>query len=189
MKQKTIAVVGRLAAVIAMFLFLFAAEANAQLPDRILSLGSLADNLKTPQSVSLYIWRYFDFEKDRIQFGAEDYWQSAEQLLATKKGDCEDFALFAKEILTRNGYFSFVLNLYGSRDHSICVFKKNGLYGAVDGGNYIEASFDDITSLLTHLDPFWKRGAIVELNDVHRGRILKEILNNKKSSNRFLFWK
>ncbi len=188
MKKKTIAVLGSFVLSIAALLFFTTvAEANAPLPDRVLSPGSLASYLTTPQDVALYIWRHFDFEHDQRQFGTEEYWQSAEEIMRTKKGDCEDFALFAREMLKRNNIFSFVLNLYGSRDHALCIFKKNGLYGAVNGGDYIAPEFKDLCSLLSHIDPFWKTAAVTDIDANHQGRVLKEISNCKKKSGKKFF--
>ncbi len=189
MKKKTIAVIGAFAAGIAMFLIFMTAEAKAQLPDQVLSVGNLAGYLKTPQDVALYIWRYFDFEHDRSQFGKEEYWQTAEEILRNRKGDCEDFALFAHEIMKQNGISSFVISLYGSKPHAICIFKKNGLYGAVNGGDYIAPEFKDLCSLLSYIDPFWNKAAITEIDENHRGRVLTELSNcRKKQSKKFLIF-
>lgn len=181
MKQKTIAAFGSFAASTVLFLIFMTAEADAQLLDRTLSLGNLAHNLRTPQDVAFYIWRHFDFENDQRQFGREDYWQSPAEMLQNQKGDCEDFAIFAREILKKNGIAAFVVNLYSGKSHSICIFKNHGLYGAVDGGNYVAADFKDLSSLLAYLDPFWKKAAITEMGENHRGRILAEISNCHKS--------
>lgn len=189
MKKKTIAAFGFFAVSIVLIFLYTSAPANAQLLDQNFSVNTLASYLKNPQDVALYMWRHFDFERDQQQFGQEDYWQSADEILQSKKGDCEDFAVFAHEILKRNGQSAFIMNLYGAKPHSICVFKSNGLYGAVDGGNYIAAEFKDINSLLNYMDPFWKKAAITELNQNHRGRILKEITNSAKTHSGFLFWK
>ncbi len=189
MKKKTIAAFGFFAVSVALLLIYTSAPANAQLLDQNFSVNTLASYLRNPQDVALYMWRHFDFVRDQQQFGREDYWQSAAEILQTKKGDCEDFAIFAQEILKQNGVSAFILNLYGAKPHSICIFKSKGLYGAVDGGNYVSAQFKDLTSLLNYLDPFWKKANITEMDQSHRGRILSEITNSKKTHRKFLFWK
>lgn len=166
------------------------AEAKAQLPDRVLSLGSLASYLHTPQDVALYIWRHFDFENDQAQFGREDYWQSPAEMIKNKKGDCEDFALFAREMLRRNGIQAFVINLYGDKAHALCIYKNHGLYGAVDGGNYIPADYQDLRTLLSYVDPFWQKADIADIDAANHGRILAEFPNmHKKSGRKFFFFK
>jgi hypothetical protein len=54
---------------------------------------------------------------DRDQFGREDYWQPPEQFEETKKGDCEDFALWTWRQLIDLGYDARV------------VFGRQGRYG------------------------------------------------------------
>lgn len=188
MKKKTIAAFGLFAASVALILIFTSAPANAQLLDQNFSVNTLASYLKTPQDVALYMWRHFDYEGDRRQFGKDDYWQSPQEILANKKGDCEDFAVFAKQILELNGYSAHVLNLYGTKDHSICIFKKGGKYGAVDGGKFVAADFKDLQSLITYMDRFWTKASIVEVNGCHTGRVLANITNSNKQSRKFFLF-
>ena len=102
--------------------------ANAQLSGRSLSLQILASQLKTPEQIAHYMWRNFRFETDRAHFGRDEYWQSPKETLASKKGDCEDFALFAQTLLRMNGRTAFLLNIHGSHySHTIAVFKDGNI--------------------------------------------------------------
>ncbi len=176
-----IAATGRFAVSLALLLLFMSAQANAQNFSRTLSLVHLSQELKTPQDVAFYIWRNFQFEKDRRQFGREEYWQSPAEILETRKGDCEDFALFAVEMLKLSGLKSFVINLYGSqKPHAVCVFKQNGKYGAIDGKNVIGADFNDLQALLNFLDPYWAKANIVEPTPSKDGRVMAEFSNWSK---------
>ena len=188
MKKKTIAAFGFFAVSVLLVLIYTSAPANAQLLDQNFSINTLASYLKNPQDVALYMWRHFDYEGDRRQFGQEDYWQTAAETAQNKKGDCEDFAIFAKQILELNGYRSFILNLYGTKDHSICIFKQHGKYGAVDGGKFVPANFNDLRSLISYMDRFWTKASIVEVNGCHTGRVLADISNSQKTSKRFFLF-
>jgi hypothetical protein len=45
-----------------------------------------------------------EYVSDRQQFGKADYWQPPDQFEATRRGDCEDFALWAWRQLVSLGY-------------------------------------------------------------------------------------
>ena len=138
------------------------ALANTPLLDRTLPLTDLALELKTPQSIAHYMWRHFIFEQDQRNFGQSEYWQSPEEFLKTGKGDCEDFAIFARELLHLNGINAFLLNIYGpGYGHTICVFMENGKYNAIDGTNVENYQADNLPDLMTKINPFWNEGAVV----------------------------
>ena len=100
----------------ALMLFVFSMMptlAKAQIPGRGLSLQILASQLKTSEQIAHYMWRNLRFETDRAHFGQDEYWQSPKETLASKKGDCEDFALFAQTLLKMTGRTAFLLNIHG----------------------------------------------------------------------------
>ena len=161
--KKSIAALGFFAASFVLVTILGCAEANAQILDQGPSFRDLAIKLQTPEDVAHYMWRHFQFEDDRSNFGRDDHWQKPEEFLTTQKGDCEDFALFAREVLKMQGIKCFLLNVYGKRfAHTVCVFKENGKYNVIDGTNVFRFQAGDIKSLLGKIYPFWDTGSIVE---------------------------
>ena len=66
---------------------------------------------------------------------------SVVDVLRQKKADCLEAACFTYYVLTLNGFNDkFIMDLeaaYHDHDHVICVFKLNGLYGAVAQSNYL----------------------------------------------------
>lgn len=143
-------------------LFVSYAETKAQLPDRILSLQELSFQLSSPRAIADYLWKNFLFEDDQRLFGKEDYWQTPEEFFSNKKGDCEDFAIFANDLLKSQGVQSFILNIYGGKEgHTICVFKQNGRYQAIDGSDFKPMDAASLNELITKIEPAWKNAAIV----------------------------
>jgi hypothetical protein len=71
---------------------------------------------------------------DEEQFGQEDYWQPPEEFEKTKKGDCEDFALWTWRQFSELGYDSRV------------VFGQHGRYGI--GHAWVEFFTDGNCSLV-----------------------------------------
>lgn len=133
-------------------------------------------HLKTPEDIARYAWKNFRFERDQRHFGKEEYWQSPEEFIRNKAGDCEDFALFTQTLLKRNGHPAFLLNVYGGRfAHTVVVFKRDGKYHAVDGASVIRKGFDRLEDLARYVYPFWDKMAIVAYSPAtHDGRVLMQ---------------
>jgi len=165
---------------------LISSNASAQVSTQQLSLQELAERLRTPEEIAHYMWRHFSFETDHSIFGRNEYWQSPAELLSQGKGDCEDFAIFAREMLKRNGVNAFLVNIYGDRSaHTVVVFKEGGRYNAIDGTSVIRSRADSLKELITEISPFWKEGAIVISSPTHKyGKTLKQF--QKKIRAKFL---
>jgi predicted transglutaminase-like cysteine proteinase len=52
------------------------------------------DHLVKLAKVNEFAHRHFTYAEDKVQFGKEDYWASPAELLASRLGDCEDWAIF-----------------------------------------------------------------------------------------------
>ncbi len=176
--KNIIATVRLFAVSAALVLFAFVAEAKAQIFSQSpLSLQTLSAELTSPEKIARYLWRNFAYEKDQSQFGTEEYWQSADQFLSNRKGDCEDFALLASELLKQSGRTAFIVNIYGSRyAHTICIYIENGKYNAIDGSDLKRVNADDLKSLISKINPSWTRAAITDISEeTNKGKILKLI--------------
>ncbi len=71
------------------------------------------------------------YVSDENQFGRKDYWQPPEQFEEGKKGDCDDFSLWAWRQLIQMGYETrFVTGMVGRyrEGHAWVTFKKDGKY-------------------------------------------------------------
>jgi hypothetical protein len=69
------------------------------------------------------------YVSDEEQFGKRDHWQPPDQFEETKKGDCEDFALWAWRQLLHMGYSArFVIGRSGHyrEGHAWVTFEKDG---------------------------------------------------------------
>ena len=136
-------------------------DANAQFVDRTLSLRDLASQLKTPEAIAQYLWRNFTYESDRYLFGKDNVLQSPETMMETRKGDCEDFAMFAYQLLKMNGIKAFLFNVYGNGyGHSVCVFKENGKFTVIDGTRIIRSEAATLDDVAYELYPFWNKATV-----------------------------
>ena len=95
-----------------------------------LLVNSPLTKIHSPEDLSKFMRKNFTFVEDSQNFGKTDYWQSPEEMLSLKKGDCEDFALFAHAALKELGFESYVVSIYGKNQfaHTVTVFKQNGKF-------------------------------------------------------------
>jgi len=150
-------------------------EARAQALPSVFSIQSLANELTSPEKIARFIFRNFSVESDQTQFGREEFWQSPAELLFNKKGDCEDFALFAAEILKANGISAFIVNVYGKKfAHTVCVFKDQGKYHVIDGDEVKLYDAQNLNDLFSKFYPHWETAAMVTYSaKENAGHVLK----------------
>lgn len=176
--KKNIAAILSYAAYTVLLFTVLVPNADAQiLTQSPLTFHKIATELSTPEAIGRYLWKNFVYESDQSNFGKEEYWQTPEEFIANGKGDCEDFALFAAELLKNTGKQAFVLNIYGRKfAHTVCVYLDNGRYNVIDGTDVKKYEADDLSSLMSKIHPHWNKGAIVAISsETHKGRIVKHI--------------
>lgn len=111
------------------FLIFPLSELKAENP----SLDSIALQIRTPEALQKFMSKNFTYVEDRILFHQDEYWQTPEEMLERKEGDCEDYALFVQAILSRNGYRVLIMSAYGKDDaHTVAIFEKDGTLGIFD---------------------------------------------------------
>jgi len=126
------------------------------------TLEQLARELPTPQAVADFMWKNFAYETDRRQFGRSEHWQSPEEFLKKGKGDCEDFALFAYDILKRNGTNAFVVSIYSLHNaHTVCVYEWDGVYHVLDGARVSAHKAKTVRELAAKMNPHWNQLAVI----------------------------
>ena len=52
------------------------------------------DHIMWLRQVNNFSHKNYTYAEDKLQFGVEDYWVSPAELLASRRGDCEDWAIF-----------------------------------------------------------------------------------------------
>lgn len=79
--------------------------------------------------------RRCNYVLDKEQFDREDYWLPPEEFETTRKGDCEDFALWTWRQLIDLGYRArFVVGVHGryGEGHAWVTFEKDGKHFLVE---------------------------------------------------------
>ena len=118
------------------------------MPSRQESLATFLDMLDRTMHT------HFTYESDAIDFAKHPY-----TFFREKKGDCDDFALFALHC-ARNLYEELESNLmivFNEKEgHAICVVKdKNGNYHHISNWGYIGA-YNNLDSVASGVFTDWK---------------------------------
>lgn len=140
-------------------------------------IPGLAQLYPTPETLGSFLAREMAFREDREVFGRADHWQSPEEFLSRRQGDCEDYALLAEAVLRRQGKEAFVFSLYGpGYAHTVCIFKEQGLYHIFNQDKVIRCSAGSVEEAAALLCPQWKWGAVAEKFG-RRGRAVRRVHN------------
>ena len=139
-------------------------------------LDSIARNLSTPEALARFLHSHITFQEDLPLFGQADYWQAPEELLARGRGDCEDYALLACDLLSRRGAKAFLFSLYGTGGyaHTVCVFMDGGRYSVMNQDRLVRYRAASMEDLAGRLYSGWEWGAVAERRG-HRGRAVRII--------------
>jgi len=148
----------------------------SQWSDSQVTLESLTQSYSTPEALTRFLREQMTFEEDRELFGRTDYWQSPEEFLSRRKGDCEDYAFFTQSLLERLGFRTFVFSLFGRKGyaHTVTVFKEKGNYHVVNQDRLIRLNAKTLEEIASRMYPDWTWGAVVTQRG-HQGRIVREI--------------
>lgn len=111
-------------------------------------------NITTPLELSLWLSREFKYQTEM-----PDYWQSAEETLNLKTGDCEDFAILSQTILKSLSIPSeiLIIKFKGlNLSHTICIFKDKGLYSFISNQKLIRTQANTIIAAVEEQYPDWE---------------------------------
>ena len=157
----------------------FAAAPIAGAYSSSLMLDHVAHQYTDPKAIAGFLRHEFTFKRDEDLFGEADRWQSPEEFLSRKTGDCEDYALLAKALLERNWISAYVFSLFGDNGyaHTVCVFlDEHGLYNVINQDQVRYYRAKSLEALASALHPGWTFGGIAE-QDGTRGRFVKRVTN------------
>lgn len=112
--------------------------------------------VKTPEEIARWISSEFTYS---VEF--PDKWQSPEETIRLKRGDCEDFAILASEALKRQGIDNdIVIVKFEGLDtsHAICIWKDSrGIYSFISNKKLMKTGETDIRGAIERYYPDWRR--------------------------------
>lgn len=151
--------------------------AAASAPSEAPRLDELAHRYTTPSAIAAFLRQGFTVQQDMELFGEADHWQSPEEFVARRAGDCEDFAMLARELLRRNWIKADLLSVYGADGyaHTVCVFvDPHGWYNVIDQGTLRSYRAPSMEVLTSRLHPGWITAGLTEA-DGTRGRFIRPL--------------
>lgn len=131
-------------------------------PSHFLSLETLAQTYTTPKELARFLRQAITFMTDEELFGEPDYWQTPEEFLARRAGDCEDYALFVRAVLERQAVEAHVLSLFGADgySHTVCVFKDADGYHVINQDRLYVYRAHCLEDVAWQIYPAWTYGAL-----------------------------
>jgi len=139
------------------------------------------DSVKDPLSLTVWLRRNFKYKRD-IPGG---YWQTPEETLTLKTGDCEDFAFLTSYILEDLGYETRVIWIYKKLrkdekkngkhySHAICVFKSEDGYRYFSNQWLHNRPRKTFLHIINYERPYWDWYCDIELPDKKYGFVYRK---------------
>jgi hypothetical protein len=136
------------------------------------NLDAVTAFIHTPEALSSWLTKNF-----RYEFGINDNWQTAEETLRLRTGDCEDFATLASVVLKKLGVQPEIaivkyegLNLR----HAICIWKEtDGTYSFISNQELHRTGESTVGAAIAKVYPDWQNLTYLDLNN-HPIKIVKK---------------
>ena len=130
------------------------------LPDDIEFLA-LIEELDTPEKIGNYMMENFTYEK-------HDSLLTPYQVYKTKKGDCDDFAIFAIFIADYNNYptFQIAITLENGMGHFLGVYVENSKYTYSNNRHYCPINVFTFKEIVLNACRFeWTKYTVYDYNN------------------------
>lgn len=118
-------------------------------------VNNLPSFISSPQQLSQWFLKEFKYVGEM-----PDYWQSAEETMNLRQGDCEDFAILAQAILGRLGINSqiAIVKFKGlNQSHAICIWQENGFYNFISNQTLIQTKAGSVKEAIEEKYPDWEQ--------------------------------
>jgi hypothetical protein len=144
------------------------------------ALNQLAQQYQTPKAIASFLRSGFTFRDDREIFGQPERWQTPEEFLARRQGDCEDYAQLAKALLERNGYEAHVFSLFDDSGyaHTVAVFRdEDGRYSVINQDKLRRYRAKSLEAVASRVYPGWTYGGVAKKSGVV-GQLVRTLSNS-----------
>ena len=95
----------------------------------MLSMEQVVRRFATPKRINDFMQVCFDYVPDEEHHGIDEHWQEPYTTLGLKKGDCEDYAVFAWHVLSRHDFEAHVFAAFTEDDgHAVCLVEERRVY-------------------------------------------------------------
>ena len=109
-----------------------------------ITVKELAELCDTPEKLSAWLRYNIKYVTDKEKHDVKEYWQTEEETLDSRSGDCEDSAILAKAVLGVLGYTVALIAVSEwegwhrneARAHMVCAFIEKGTKTYYHIGNW-----------------------------------------------------
>ncbi len=128
------------------------------------------DGASRVQFVNRWVNRSITYGEDRAIWGRRDYWATADQTLARRRGDCEDLAILKYHMLSALGvdpqdmYLTLARDLARNADHAVLIVRQGNHFFLLDNSTDAilpaNLSYDYRPTLSFNSQSAWLHGAV-----------------------------
>lgn len=124
--------------------------------------------VKNAREIESWVKANIKYNSDEKLHGEQDYWQTPEETMVLRQGDCEDYAFLNQELLRRINIESIILCISGGFSvkgtHAICAFPKDSPTSFFDN-QYLRKSNSHVLYLVKSEYPRSQKLSILEFKD------------------------
>jgi len=114
------------------------------------------ENARTPQELAKWLSQEFKYQWEVI-----DTWNTPQQTIQSKEGDCEDFAILASAALWKMGIANDILVIKFKDlnvSHCICIWEdENGMYNFISNRQLYNTGTTHIKAAIEKFYPDWEK--------------------------------
>ena len=133
-------------------------------------LVGIPQTINTPEALTKWLSAEFRYRLEII-----DEWQTPEETISSREGDCEDFAVLVSSMLTGMEIESNIAIIEFSgldSSHAICIWKDEyGQYNFTSNKTLYRTGKENITSAIQAYYPDWSRIVFTD----EKGKELKSL--------------
>jgi len=158
MRQALIKMIRQVVPGLALFLFILPSVCFSQ----NIQMHNVTSFVHNPAELANWFAQDFQYETEM-----PDSWQNAGETVLVKKGDCEDFAILAQEVLKKLGIKSdiLVLKFQGlSQEHAVCMFKEGNYYSFISNQQLVRTSASTVTAAIAEQYSDWESITFTDKN-------------------------
>jgi hypothetical protein len=142
----------------------------------IVAEGIQWPKLKDARDIETWVKANIKYNSDEKLHGERDYWQTPEETMVLRQGDCEDYAFLNQELLRRINIESVVLCISegcfdDKASHAICAFPKDSPTSFFSN-QYLRKSSTHVLYLIKSTYPRCQKMSILEFKNRKERKIL-----------------
>jgi len=89
-------------------------------------------HFNSDKEIVIWIKNNITYKSDMEVHKIKDYWQTPNETITLRSGDCEDLAILFQGFLVQTGKIGQLVFIKRTKGHAICIYKNKGRYKVFD---------------------------------------------------------